>query len=298
MKNKTIHMFFNIIFSFSIFLTIFTQSTDAKNNAFDLANSFFEKGNYEEAIIEYMRFIYFNPDTKLVSEAYYNIGMVNREQKKWSEAVEAIRKSISCAYDDSIRDERRISIAIIMITAKEYNSAELELLRVFHFTDYSVIKKEAAFFLGVCRLYTFRWKESQEAFFLYNSGSMKNKSNEIDSLYALSSNLHYKSPRVAKWLSTFLPGSGQIYCNDWRNGINSLALNSLTFYFLINSLLEHRFQNTFITFLTPFERYYRGNRFHAERIAILYNENINKILAKNILDHLYQNLFDMQIIMK
>ena len=102
------------------------------------------------------------------------------------------------------------------------------------------------------------------------------------------SDLRYKSPKAAKWLSTFLPGFGQIYCGEWRDGINALAINSLTSYLLIDALLEQRFQDLIISHLTLFDRYYRGNRQNAEKAAILRNERLNKAFAKDVLNRLQQ----------
>lgn len=275
------------IFSLVFLLIVFcTESANAQDSALVLASKLYNNSNFEEAITEYMRFIYFNPDNEKVGDVYHKIGSAYRNQKKWHEAIDAIRKSIAISSNDSIRDDRRISLAVIMIANANYSAAEFELLRISHFTNYSGLKRKANFFLGVCHLYTFKWKESQEAFSNYYSGSFKNKGNEIDSLFTFATNLTYKSPGAARWLSTFLPGSGQIYCGDWRNGINALVLNSLTSYLLINSLLERRFQDTFISFLTPFERYYRGNRYHAERIALLHNERLNETSAKKILEYI------------
>jgi hypothetical protein len=173
-----------------------------------------------------------------------------------------------------------------MIANSSYSAAEFELLRIAHFANYSFLKKKAFFFLGVCYLYTFKWEEARKAFGHHFSDSQFPKGKEVDSLFALSTSLKYKSPDAAKWLSTFIPGSGQIYCGDWRNGINALAINSLTTYLLIDALLERRFQDAIISHLTFFDRYYRGNRRSAERAAMRRNERYWIVYSK---ENLYSN---------
>ncbi len=272
-----------------VFLFLFgAGSLTAGDAAYEIANGLFDTGNYEEAITEYKRFICFNPDHEMCSDAYFRIGLAYRNQERWWEAVDAMRKAMAITADDSLRDERRISTAIILIASGDYSAAEFELLRVAHFSDNSFLKKKAFFFLGVRYLYAFRWEESRKAFEHYFSDSLSPEADELDSLFSLSTGLVYKSPGVAKWLSTFLPGSGQIYCGEWRSGINALAINSLTAYLLIDALLDHRLQDVIIGHVTLFDRYYRGNRSNAEKAASSRNERLRRAFAKDILGRLQQ----------
>lgn len=245
-------------------------------------------GNYEEAITEYTRFIFFNPGDESAAEAYYQMGLAFRNQKKWPQAIDAFKESITAASDDSIGEERRISIAVTHIASGQYSVAEFELLRIGHFTQHQTLRRKANYFLGICYLYTSQWGKCSKAFQDYFVDAQTEQKIVLDSLLWAAQELPYKSPKVAKWLSTFLPGSGQIYCGDWRNGINAFALNSLTSYILMDALLERRFRDASISHLTLFHRYYQGNRYNAERIAILNNERLNQSLSKKILQHLCQ----------
>jgi len=271
------------ILGLSLFL-IFSFS-HAQGISLISADKFFEIGNYDLAITEYKRFLFFNPNDESASNIYYKMGLAFRNQEKWSEAIDAIRKSIAITTQDSIKEDRKISKAIVYISKSDFSSAEFELLRIANFSKYHSLKRKAYFFLGVCYLYIAKWEDSRLAFnhSFTNSPSVRSK---IDSLLELSSNLKYKSPRLAKWLSTFLPGSGQIYGDDIKNGINALILNSLTSYLLIDSLIENRLKDALIGNITLFERYYRGNRYNAEQIVQSYNMRLGQNFAKNILDYL------------
>lgn len=268
-----------------ILLFLIVSFSNAQDVSLITADKFFEIGNYDHSITEYKRFLFFNPIDESASDIYYKIGLAFRNQGKWSEAIDAIGKSIAITTQDSIKNDRSISKAVIYISKSDFSSAEFELLRIISFSKYPSIKKKAYFFLGVCYLYTARWEDSRVAFnqCFANSPSVRSK---IDSLLELSSNLKYKSTRLAKWLSTFLPGSGQIYGGEIKNGLNALVLNLITGYLLVDSLIEKRFKDALITNITLFERYYRGNRYNAEQIVRLYNMRINQNYSKNILDYL------------
>ncbi|MCD4691519.1 MAG: tetratricopeptide repeat protein [Calditrichales bacterium] len=265
-------------------------SANANDMALETADKYYKAGNYNAAITEYKRFIYYNPKNELVSDAYYKIGLSYRSQNKWADAIDAMKVSLTLCMQDSIKDERRISIAIIMIAGQNYSAAEFELLKAAHFSKYPSNRKKAFYFLGVCNLYTFKWEKARHAFQKYYSDDLLNNAVDVDSLLQLSNNIKYKSPRFAKWTSTFLPGSGQIYAGDYKDGINALVVNTLTSYLLVNALLERQYVDIILCYLTLFERYYRGNRYHAEKTVKEYNDNLSRQLSQKILIHLSANV--------
>lgn len=268
-----------LIFTFWIFNTIWS-----KDLAFYLAESFFASENYEAAITEYKRFIFFNSHNESVNYAYYKIGISYGYQKKWREAIDALKYSIQSAPNESIKNEREIALAIVLLANRNYNDAEFRLLKVESFTKFSSLKQKAAFFRGIACIYSYKWKEARKAFrsILGRDSLYFSFYHIVDSLLSLAEQIKYKSSKLAKIFSTILPGSGQIYAGDIRNGLNSLLINILTFYLLINGIIKKDIKNIF--FVCPlFQRYYLGNRFHAEKIAEDYNNKLNKRWVKKIL---------------
>lgn len=262
----------------------------AEDIALNLAERFFDSGNYEEAITEYKRFIFFNSQSDSVDYAYYKIGSAYRNQERWKESMDVLRQSIQTASNDSIRNEREIALAIVLIASGNYSIAEFQLLRIESFSPFLTLKRKAAFFRGIASLYEFKWKEAREAFRVYFASDSIAKSPRaaiiVDSLLSAAQDLNYKSPKLAKLLSTFLPGVGQMYAGDWHNGLNALAINSVTSYLLISNVIEGNYSGVFTIYLSLFLRYYYGNRYHAEKIAQDYNNRLNKKLAQNILEFL------------
>ena len=280
--------FLNIFLFFSTYFILSIEVSNAQDLALAHADSFYNLGNYEQAITEYKRFIYFNPGHEKTGNIYFKLALSWRNAGISSKAIDAISESITWTYNDSIQDDRRISIGILYLASGKYSTAEFELLRVAHFSDYQSLRKKAYFFLGVCYLYLFDWKESQTALKHHFTDSLSQIN--IDSLFTLLRKCPHKSPARAKWLSTFLPGTGQAYCGDWRNGINAFTLNSLLGYALLNSLVELNFLDIFFSTYPFFKRYYTGNRDNSEMIAKFYNENNNKRFAKKILQQLQQQV--------
>jgi hypothetical protein len=105
----------------------------------------------------------------------------------------------------------------------------------------------------------------------------------IDSLVKENEERHRVSPVAAQWMSTFLPGLGQMYARDVRNGCNALAISVATGYLLVQSVMNGYFQEALLTDVTLFWRYYSGNRWRAMESAERYNERWNLELRKKIL---------------
>jgi len=259
--------------------------TLAQDLALELGDWLLDSESYPGAITEYKRFIFFNPKSDNVSYAYYKIGLAYRNAHKWTESLDALQRAIQTAASDSIRDERKIALAVTLIASGNYSAAEIKLLKVELFSQFESLQKRAAFFRGISTLYAFKWSESRNAFNKYFDDTTK-IGKQVDSLLAVSQQLRYKSPKFAKLLSTILPGAGQIYVGDWRNGINALAINMVTGYLLTDALLEHRYNDALFSFLWLFQRYYMGNRHHAQEIAQNHNLHLNQLLAERILQNL------------
>jgi hypothetical protein len=284
-----------------IFITCFINSQIVLTGDLCLltAKHFMEREHYDQAITEYLRFIFFSqrdgfpdPDQEMISEAFYNMGICYRNQFEWEKAVQAINKSITYTSNDSIREERKLAIAIIRITSTSYSAAEMELLRLVHFSKINSIKQKARFFLGICQIYQFKWQDAQYQFKEYYLRSVQNKDKELNLLLEQANRLHYKSPGKATWFSTFIPGTGQIYSGDLKNGINALAISLLTGYLLIDAWIDKSYQDFFISYLGLFWRYYQGNRANARYLSEEYNKNLNGKTAQKILNYLKMHYQD------
>lgn len=253
-----------------------------------LAERLFESRAYEDAVTEYKRFVFCNPAHDSVGYALHKIGLAYRNRQRWAESLDAFRQAIQIAVDDSIRNEREIALAVVLIASGDHAPAEFQLIKVESFTRFPVLKKKAAFFRGISTLYAFKWEDARKAFRVYfdESPEARPMARRVDSLLALACDLKYKSPTIAKTLSTILPGAGQVYAGDWRNGVNALGLNLATGYLLFGNAARGNYRTALLSYFFLFSRYYLGNRNHAERMADAHNRRMNELWTQRILDTL------------
>ncbi len=269
--------------SYIYLLTLFTIPLYGKDIVLNLADKFFDLGFYEEAITEYKRYIHFNSAAVEVSYAYYKIGLAYRNKHNLKGSLEALEASAQAAICDSIREERKIDIAVTYIASRRYNKAKFILLKLISFSNVPCIRRKASLFLGIAHLYCYEWKSAKDALGIYfREGGNTVFAHTVDTLLSSAENFNYKSPTTAKWLSTFIPGTGQMYAGNVGDGINSLMLNGANIYFIVFKLLKEEYGNAYIIYFFLFRRYYFGNIYHARKEAMEYNRRINERAADSV----------------
>ncbi len=237
--------------------------------AIGLADSLYHTGNYYDAITEYNRYLFFHTDALDQSDIHYKMGLCYKNMGDWDTAIEYIQLSAATAPDNIVRDQRRIDVAIIYTARGNYGMSEFLVTKIGLFAKDRETKRRYLLIATMNYIYTFQWEKARTSYIDYLSFA-PNASEEkhfcsVTNLLMEAQGEKLKSERLAKWLSTFIPGLGQIYSNDWRNGVNALALNSATTYFSID-LLWKRSPDAYTVSLFWW-RYYAGQRFHAGRIA-------------------------------
>jgi hypothetical protein len=93
-----------------------------------------------------------------------------------------------------------------------------------------------------------------------------------------------KSPTLAKWLSTFVPGSGQLYVGASLSALNAFGLNCLTGYFLWDELRKDNLRDSALFASLVWFRYYQGNRTKAQALAEGANRNYQELTMRRIFD--------------
>ena len=259
-------------------LSVLVGTAYASDDALKLADWMLKSGSYDEAITEYKRFIFFNPESDHIGYAQYRMGLAYRAVHNWQEAVDVFKASISAAGDSKTADERRIVLATTLIASGNYSLARLELLKVLN----QPLRFKSLYFDGIASLYMFDWDASQEAFSrFYSEHADTNRTREIDSIL-LKTRQSYRSAELARSLSTILPGLGQVYAGNWRDGLNALVLNGIFAGFIANAIHRRDYKDAaFISYISL--RYYIGNRRRAEVDVRQYNESLNRRSALKIL---------------
>jgi len=257
-----------------------------------LADQLLASGYTDEAITEYKRYIFLNYDTNsaVSSIAYFKMGLAYRQLELWEDSVQAFRNSVQTEENYFQRDKKRITLAVTLLASGNFSEAEFLLLRTELYSAFPEIKGKAAFFRGVSLALSKKWKEAQDAF----KTSAQTASSTIDveevnrlvSLIEEAEAQRYKSPKLAKALSSVLPGMGQIYAGNFIKGLNALALNSLFGYIAVSDLLQKDYWDFILNSSFLFWRFYSGNRAQAEATAKVQNQKLDEQFLHKLLEKL------------
>ena len=263
-------------------------SVSASDPALDLGDYFFVRENYDAAITEYKRFLFFSADDPRVGEVQFKIGLAYRSQKWWLEAAEAMIAAIQRTTETELQAERRVELAVTLIASGAYDLALVELIKVDMQSQSARLRQRARFLRGVAYLYQFKWEQARSVFQVYfdEIPSAAGAAAEIDTLFLDALNRSQKSEKAARLLSTFLPGLGQTYAGDWKNGLNALLLNGVLGYITLDAAIERDYDDALLSFFFLFYRYYAGNRYRAVEAAQTFNDWENRRHVEKILQAL------------
>ena len=265
-----------------------TVTVSASDPALNLGDHLLALGDYDAAITEYKRFLFFNVDNPQAVEAQFKIGLAYRAQEWWVEAVEAMIAAVQLTTETELQAERRVELAVTLIASGAYDLALVELIKVDMQSRSAQLRQRARFLRGVAYLYQFKWEQARSVFQAYfdENPSAAMAAAEIDALFSEGINLPQKSKKVARILSTFLPGLGQTYAGDWKNGLNALLLNGALGYVTLDAAIERDYDDALLSFFFLFYRYYSGNRYRAAEAAQTFNDREKRQHVEKILQAL------------
>lgn len=270
------------LFLVSTFLFFCSFAAVAEELPLSLGRHLAAQGNYDAAITEYKRFLFFHPDDSRVGEVYYNIGLAYKAQGLWTEAVTALRTAIYLAINNETKSEYQLALAVTLIATKNYDLAQLELIKVVLRKPSLPLFRRALFLQAVAYIYQFRWEEARSVLQDYTTDE------RLDALFAAALNMPQKSIKVAKVLSTILPGAGHVYTGDWRDGLNALLLNGALGFLAIDAVLDEHYTDAALWGGFIFLRYYRGNTFRAGAAAEQFNLRESRRTAEALLQRLQE----------
>jgi tetratricopeptide (TPR) repeat protein len=269
---------FWIIIIISI-LSAFNVRAQSLKETLAFADTLYAENNYEAALRQYKRVLFFN-------ETENENGYVHQRLADCYFAVRNLDKALfeySIAYNletnDSIKNEFTFKRVLIHTLMENYNDASMELLSMEDsLSDY--FSKRRSFYTGIVDLQMDSATNAKIHFIKALNPSDSVSIKKVESLFA-----HYNpnrpNPTLAKILSIFVPGLGQLYIGDYKNAINSFILSGglLTVFMVI--AINYTVVDAFFGVMPYFQRYYFGGVKHAKSGALDKQEyNQKKILSQ------------------
>ena len=273
---------FIYLFLISTVLIFCCFAASAEELPLSLGRHLAAQGNHDAAITEYKRFLFFHPDDPRIGDVYYDIGLAYRAAGLWIEAIAALRTATHYAMDSESKSEYQLALAVTLIATKNYDLAELELIKVMLRNPAAQLHRRMLFLQAVVYIYQFRWEEARSVLRGYTIDE------QLETLFDAAVNIPQKSANVASVLSKVLPGLGQIYVGDWRGGLNALLLNGAFGFLTVDAVLDGHYTDAALWVGLVLLRYYQGNTFRAAMTAEQFNLQKSRQAAEALLQRLQE----------
>jgi len=247
----------------SLFLAILPGRSQDLAETRMFADQLYYSGQYAQALSAYHRVAYFEkqqtnaPLLLRIAECYLANNDLNN-------ALEYFDHSYFAEESDSMKVEILFRKSDSYLRTHQYNLALTELLSLDD-QKKTWYYKRMQFLQGMCWFGLEDFPRAMACFMEASQG--EGQAEKIEAIFADRRNLFRPNPRVASWLSVFIPGSGQIYSGETIDGINSMLLTgsfvALAFYLAVTtSPLD-----AILTAVPWFQRYYQGGFQRAEEFA-------------------------------
>lgn len=160
--------------------------------------------------------------------------------------------------------------------AGEYSLARTTLFELLHTSKEPEVTAAAHYLRGWCYIRTTDWNKAiselrQVDISQINTRHGK-KAHELADTLLEKTPLPFKSPQVAAWLSTVVPGSGQLYVGKIKESILAAALNGTFIYLAVDAIRDRRYVDSAGLFFVGWQ-FYWGNRTDARQFATEYNKH-------------------------
>ena len=221
---------------------------------------FLLKDNYA-ALNEYQRAFFFSSNLENKAELGKRIANCYLMENELSLAYAYYDTALCYTAYDSAKIEYELDKILCIILEMDFGYALLKLDELETVTnEYLNLRKY--FFAGICNFGLERYDEAYKYF--YKSLNPKDSllSAQLNQLFDGTKVLMRPYPTVASIMSGLIPGSGQAYAGDFKDGVNSLLLLSTLAYIALYTPVL----NFFVIF-PFFYRYYIGGILNANKLA-------------------------------
>jgi TolA-binding protein len=256
-------------------LTILQPQSEMRQ--FLYAEHLFDQRAYRSAILEYKRVLFYHPDMPKEDLARYRIGLSYYHQGNRELAQQRFEEVTRNFPNSPLNLQAQLMLGKTYFDAKNYSTARSTFFAVANADGDGEIAAQARYLRGWCYIHEQAWfkaiAELRTVQQLQPDTPLSQASTRLADMTYANTPLPFKSPRLAEWMSTFLPGAGQIYAGELEKGLISGAISAAVFYLLVDSIREERYVDAVGICLVG-SRFYMDNRVKAREWTTEHNRRL------------------------
>ncbi len=275
MANILIKSLYCLFISITAFATsVHAETADLQQYRY--AEQLFESGDYQAARREYKRLLFYQPDTELRDVADYRIARTYYYQNQRRRAAALFREFSAIHPNSPLRFQSQLMLGQLHFDAGEYSQARSSLFELLHVSTEPEVVAAAHYLRGWCYIRTTDWNKAISELRQIDASQTGaipgEKADKLADMLLEETPLPSKSPQLAGWLSTVVPGSGQFYVGKVKEGIFAAALSGTFIYLAVDAIRDRRYMDCAGISLIGWQ-FYWGNRTSAQQFASEYNEH-------------------------
>jgi tetratricopeptide (TPR) repeat protein len=238
MKNKSFDIRFALwiiiifCFVFSRSLPVFAGDKISRelvitpDQQYRFAMDYYKQSQYDKAIAEFERFVYFFPDHKMVDNVQYHIGLSYFHSGRFKEGIEPFSNIVEKSTDQDLIAKAHFRLSETFVSLEDHQTAIKVLNHIGETSHDPVVIDESHYRAGWIYLQLNDMKSARHRF---NMVSRQNQ--DLFRMRTMNEELSReklfpeKNPRLAGFLS-ILPGAGFAYCERYQDALVAFLLNA------------------------------------------------------------------------
>ena len=260
-------------------------------NQYRFALHHMEKEEFNLAVVELERLVYFFPDDERVPEARYLIGRCYLKGRAFDRARKSLYDVVRLYAGKPVAGRALFLIGESYYKQGMHEQAEAVFKRVVKEFPDSELKDAAVYRLGWTRLKENQWEKASETLKRVDqSNPLYVSAVNLSEQSLLGEELPLKDPTTAGVMAGVLPGLGHAYCERYRDGLISFMLNGLFIWATVEAFDHDRYAlGGILGFLEL--GWYSGNIYSAVNCAHKHNRKVRDDFRKSLGDTLNLDLF-------
>lgn len=277
---------------FKIFILILVLSFPGsilKSQDFKKANSLFNNKAYRYASLEYIRISYATKDINVKANAEYCRAICLRLLGENKQALLSLSQINLFFLKNEIRIKIIYEKMLNFLILKDYSNIEMLISKSkFYFKNKEEYKILLPWYILALNSQSKFKKAQEELKYLIQTSDIEESKKkllykELNNIYSKKYPIRLKSPKTAKLLSTFIPGSGSIYNGDVFRGIMTFGVCTSSLYFGIYEMYyKYYFTGYFVGINIFAKSYFKGQSSIEKRVEIKNEKRINAFNYKCI----------------
>ena len=220
---------------------------------------------YEAAVQLFERVIFFDSSRIYTHQSFLHTASCYQELTQWKKAQQYYNLAYYSTTDPKQQADIQFRQVSIHLLSGNYLSAQEELLALESQLPEEE-QKRYQFYAGITAFMSNQYDSALSHFQAY-TGEDSAAQGALLQLFRRNEKISRLNPKTARILSYIIPGLGQFYAGDLKNGINSLLLTGGLIVLAVHLGITVAPVDALLTVGPWYLRYYQGGVKNAERIT-------------------------------